>query len=199
VPPLRRRERLRPKPSKTARILEANHFACCRLSRSPPLHPQHVLPRRSPFRAPLHRPARRSRARSRRPHLPHLPPSSLRPRRAHHPGSPPSAYAHPVQSINPRILVQGPGGKAGEVPTDYEQATGLERFELLMKLKGEEAFSLEPLEVVKMGTLADPVEVFSLVNHFSLLSFSSWRAANGTDGIGRKGLRGRAQEIKELT
>ncbi|POY73342.1 hypothetical protein BMF94_3677 [Rhodotorula taiwanensis] len=61
-------------------------------------------------------------------------------------------------------LIQGPGGKAGEVPTDLEQATGLERFELLHKLKGEEAFSLEPLEVPRLGTLADPIMVFSLDN-----------------------------------
>ncbi|GAA6032135.1 hypothetical protein JCM8097_007090 [Rhodosporidiobolus ruineniae] len=60
-------------------------------------------------------------------------------------------------------LLQGPGGKTGEVPTDYEQATGLERFELLHKLKGEEAFSLEPLEVPRLGTMADPIMVFSLV------------------------------------
>ena len=60
-------------------------------------------------------------------------------------------------------LLQGPGGKAGEVPTDLEQATGLERFELLMKLKGEEAFSMEPLEVTRLGTPTDPIEVFSLV------------------------------------
>ncbi|GAA5858724.1 hypothetical protein JCM5296_005822 [Sporobolomyces johnsonii] len=59
-------------------------------------------------------------------------------------------------------LLQGPGGKTGEVPTDFEQATGLERFELLHKLKGEEAFSLEPLEVPRLGTLSDPIMVFSL-------------------------------------
>ncbi|KAK4055897.1 hypothetical protein OIO90_003154 [Microbotryomycetes sp. JL221] len=59
-------------------------------------------------------------------------------------------------------VIQGPGGKSGQVPTDYEQATGLERFELLMKLKGEEAFSLEPLQVERMGTPQSPIEVFSL-------------------------------------
>lgn len=32
-----------------------------------------------------------------------------------------------------------------------------------MKLKGEEAFSLEPLQVERMGTVASPIEVFSLV------------------------------------
>ncbi|KAK4047389.1 hypothetical protein OIV83_005436 [Microbotryomycetes sp. JL201] len=67
-----------------------------------------------------------------------------------------------VLSEHSEPVIQGPGGKAGEVPTDYEQATGLERFELLMKLKGEEAFSLEPLQVERMGTVASPIEVFSL-------------------------------------
>ncbi|KDE06216.1 hypothetical protein MVLG_03495 [Microbotryum lychnidis-dioicae p1A1 Lamole] len=61
-------------------------------------------------------------------------------------------------------IIQGPGGKPGQVPTDLEQATGLERFELLMKLNGEEAFSLDPLEVTRLGTLQDPITVFSLDN-----------------------------------
>lgn len=68
---------------------------------------------------------------------------------------------------------QGTGGKDGQVPTDIEQATGLERFELLMKLKGEEAFSLEPLEVTRMGTVQDPVMVFSLVSSLTT-SLSHW-------------------------
>ncbi|KAL8276319.1 hypothetical protein RQP46_011285 [Phenoliferia psychrophenolica] len=58
----------------------------------------------------------------------------------------------------------GTGGKAGEVPTDLDQATGIERFELLYKLKGEEAFSTQPLEVTQMGTLTAPISVFSLDN-----------------------------------
>lgn len=69
-------------------------------------------------------------------------------------------------------VITGTGGKAGEVPTDLEQATGLERMELLYKLKGEDAFSVEPLEVIRMGTLVAPIEVFSLV---SLNSFTMKR------------------------
>jgi cytochrome c oxidase subunit 5b len=68
-----------------------------------------------------------------------------------------------VASDHQEPVIQGEGGKAGLVPTDLEQATGLERFELMMKLKGEDAFSVEPLEVIRMGTVADPIEVFSLV------------------------------------
>ncbi|CEQ41561.1 hypothetical protein JCM21900_000929 [Sporobolomyces salmonicolor] len=70
----------------------------------------------------------------------------------------------PRRSDHQEPLLQGPGGKTGEVPTDFDQATGLERFELLHKLKGEEAFSLEPLEVPRLGTLSDPIMVFSLDN-----------------------------------
>lgn len=61
------------------------------------------------------------------------------------------------------MLAIGEGGKAGEVPTDLQQATGLERFELLHKLQGEEAFSMEPLDASRYGTLKEPVMVFSLV------------------------------------
>lgn len=76
-----------------------------------------------------------------------------------------SAYAPRLSDhghVEPSIF--GSGAKAGSVPTDLEQATGLERFELLYKLKGEEAFSTAPLEVTRLGTLADPIEVFSLVS-----------------------------------
>ncbi|KAH8921045.1 COX5B-domain-containing protein [Atractiella rhizophila] len=60
----------------------------------------------------------------------------------------------------PQLL--GPGGRAGEVPTDFEQATGLERFELLHEMEGEEAFDLAPLKVDRMGTMEDPIKVWSL-------------------------------------
>jgi hypothetical protein len=46
---------------------------------------------------------------------------------------------------------------------DYEQATGLERFELLHKLAGEEAFDMKPLEMDRLGTLDDPIKVWSVV------------------------------------
>lgn len=55
----------------------------------------------------------------------------------------------------------GPGAKAGEVPTDLEQATGLERFELLGKLEGIEVFETEPLDASRIGTMADPVIIDS--------------------------------------
>ncbi|EPQ54278.1 COX5B-domain-containing protein [Gloeophyllum trabeum ATCC 11539] len=56
----------------------------------------------------------------------------------------------------------GPGIKPGEVPTDEAQATGLERYQLLAEMEGVEAFDMEPLDSSRIGTLADPIRVFSL-------------------------------------
>ena len=40
----------------------------------------------------------------------------------------------------------GPGAPDGTVPTDLEQATGLERLELLGKLEGKDIFDMTPLD-----------------------------------------------------
>ena len=50
-------------------------------------------------------------------------------------------------------------------PTDIDQATGLERMELLAKLQGEDPFFMEPLRVERMGTLKSPIMVKSLVSY----------------------------------
>ncbi|KAJ7756464.1 cytochrome c oxidase subunit VB-domain-containing protein [Mycena maculata] len=55
----------------------------------------------------------------------------------------------------------GPGGKTGEVPTDFEQATGLERFELLGEMEGVDVFDESPLESGRVGTKKDPIMVAS--------------------------------------
>nr|GAT60730.1 predicted protein [Mycena chlorophos] len=55
----------------------------------------------------------------------------------------------------------GPGGKAGEVPTDFEQATGLERFELLGEMEGIDVFDETPLDSSRVGTKKDPIMVLS--------------------------------------
>ncbi|VEU20853.1 DEKNAAC101693 [Brettanomyces naardenensis] len=55
----------------------------------------------------------------------------------------------------------GPGAQKGEVPTDLEQATGLERFELLGKLEGVEVFENQPLDSSRKGTTQDPIVVNS--------------------------------------
>lgn len=61
----------------------------------------------------------------------------------------------------------GPGAKAGEVPTDFEQATGLERLQLLGEMEGVAIFDKEPLDSSRVGTLKDPILVPSLVSSCS--------------------------------
>lgn len=53
------------------------------------------------------------------------------------------------------------GAKEGTFPTDLEQATGLERLELLAKLEGVEFFDTKPLDSSRIGTMADPILVES--------------------------------------
>jgi hypothetical protein len=61
-------------------------------------------------------------------------------------------------------VIQGEGGKVGEVATDEEQSTGLERFELLGRLQGVDVFDLNPLQSDRKGTKKDPIVVASLVS-----------------------------------
>jgi cytochrome c oxidase subunit 5b len=56
----------------------------------------------------------------------------------------------------------GTGGQPGTVPTDLEQATGLERLELLAKLEGKELFDMEPLNMTHLGTKENPIVVKSM-------------------------------------
>ncbi|PLW50605.1 hypothetical protein PCANC_06967 [Puccinia coronata f. sp. avenae] len=59
-------------------------------------------------------------------------------------------------------IIQGPGAKPGTVPTDLEQSTGIERYEILARMEGHDPFDRKPLAVNHMGTLGNPVKVFSL-------------------------------------
>jgi hypothetical protein len=43
--------------------------------------------------------------------------------------------------------------KPGTVPTDAEQATGLERLEVLGKMQGIDIFDMRPLDASRLGTL----------------------------------------------
>ena len=61
-------------------------------------------------------------------------------------------------------VIQGEGAKPGEVPSDEQQATGLERFELLGRLQGVDVFDMEPLESSRLGTKKEPIKVQSLVS-----------------------------------
>ncbi|KAL2157056.1 hypothetical protein VTH06DRAFT_7514 [Thermothelomyces fergusii] len=55
----------------------------------------------------------------------------------------------------------GPGAAPGTVPTDLEQATGLERLEILGKMEGVDVFDMRPLDASRRGTLEDPILVRS--------------------------------------
>lgn len=57
----------------------------------------------------------------------------------------------------------GDGAPRGTVPTDENQATGLERLQILGHLEGIDVFDMHPLEVVKLGTVKEPILVKSLV------------------------------------
>ena len=64
----------------------------------------------------------------------------------------------------PPILV-GPGIKPGEVPSAYDQTTGLERLQLLAEIEGFNVFDQEPLDASRVGTKADPIIVTAIVSY----------------------------------
>jgi hypothetical protein len=45
-----------------------------------------------------------------------------------------------------------PGASIGTVPSDLEQATGLERLEILGKMQGVDIFDMKPLDASRKGT-----------------------------------------------
>ncbi|KAJ3303443.1 Cytochrome c oxidase subunit 4 [Kappamyces sp. JEL0829] len=48
----------------------------------------------------------------------------------------------------------------GTIATDYEVAAGLERYELLKKLRGEDPWEdLHPIHITKLGTVKEPIVV----------------------------------------
>ncbi|KAK0385950.1 hypothetical protein NLU13_7125 [Sarocladium strictum] len=55
----------------------------------------------------------------------------------------------------------GPGAEPGTVPTDLEQATGLERLEILGKMEGVDIFDMRPLDASRKGTMENPISVRS--------------------------------------
>ncbi|EEH36378.1 hypothetical protein PAAG_06796 [Paracoccidioides lutzii Pb01] len=65
------------------------------------------------------------------------------------------------QDIETETDLLPPGAKAGTIPTDYEQATGLERLELLGKMNGVDIFDMRPLDSSRLGTLDNPIIVKS--------------------------------------
>ncbi|CAL9728150.1 cytochrome c oxidase subunit 4, mitochondrial [Monosporozyma unispora] len=69
--------------------------------------------------------------------------------------------AHNLAEVNGPESLIGPGAKEGTIPTDLEQATGLERLELLGKLEGIDVFDTKPLDASRRGTMKDPIVVDS--------------------------------------
>lgn len=57
----------------------------------------------------------------------------------------------------------GPGAKPGEVPTEENQSTGLERAQVLAEREGFPLFDEKPLDSSRIGTLEDPIKVISFV------------------------------------
>lgn len=46
------------------------------------------------------------------------------------------------------------GAQPGTIPTDLEQATGLERLEILGKMQGVDIFDMKPLDASRRGILS---------------------------------------------
>ncbi|RXW21723.1 hypothetical protein EST38_g4120 [Candolleomyces aberdarensis] len=61
----------------------------------------------------------------------------------------------------PPPQLYGTGAQPGTVPTDVEQATGLERLQLLGDMEGISVFDDQPLDASRIGTKADPIKVLS--------------------------------------
>lgn len=59
----------------------------------------------------------------------------------------------------------GPGAKPGTIPTDLDQATGLERFEILGKREGVDVFDLENPITEGTGTPQDPYLVPTYIGY----------------------------------
>ncbi|KAL4875912.1 cytochrome c oxidase subunit VB-domain-containing protein [Aspergillus karnatakaensis] len=65
----------------------------------------------------------------------------------------------PFDEIKTEDDLLPPGAKPGTVPTDLEQATGLERLELIGKMQGIDIFDMRPLDASRKGTLDNPIIV----------------------------------------
>ena len=65
-------------------------------------------------------------------------------------------HAYFLRSLHPSSMR---AQKQATAPTDTEQATGLERLQLVGQLYGVDAFDMGPLLITKPGTLADPALV----------------------------------------
>ncbi|CAG8956388.1 hypothetical protein HYFRA_00003771 [Hymenoscyphus fraxineus] len=65
------------------------------------------------------------------------------------------------QDIKTEADLLPPGAAPGTIPTDLEQATGLERLEILGKMQGVDIFDMAPLDASRKGTMDNPIAVKS--------------------------------------
>lgn len=61
-------------------------------------------------------------------------------------------------------IVVGEGAKPGEVATDENQSTGLERYQIEGQLQGIDVFDMQGIPMSRQGTLKDPVIVPTFVS-----------------------------------
>ncbi|KEF56512.1 cytochrome c oxidase subunit 5b [Exophiala aquamarina CBS 119918] len=67
----------------------------------------------------------------------------------------------PFEEIKSDKDLLPPGAEPGTVPTDLEQATGLERLEILGKMQGIDIFDMSPLPSDRTGTFENPIVIKS--------------------------------------
>ncbi|KAK8198763.1 Cytochrome c oxidase subunit 4 [Zalaria obscura] len=72
-----------------------------------------------------------------------------------------SKLMKPFNEIKTMDDLLPPGAQPGTIPTDLEQATGLERLEILGKMQGIDVFDMRPLDSSRKGTMQEPIVVKS--------------------------------------
>jgi len=80
-----------------------------------------------------------------------------------------------------------PGAASGTVPSDLEQATGLERLEILGKMQGVDIFDMKPLDASRKGTCSRPLARNQTITHLycfgckgEFVEVNGWRGDTGT-------------------
>ncbi|KAI5951482.1 COX4 [Candida jiufengensis] len=73
--------------------------------------------------------------------------------------------AQDLQEVTGPASLIGPGSKPGVIPTDLDQATGLQRLELLGKREGIDVFDMEMPITEGKGTMADPFLVPTYIGY----------------------------------
>ncbi|KAL9579904.1 MAG: hypothetical protein Q9212_004821, partial [Teloschistes hypoglaucus] len=56
----------------------------------------------------------------------------------------------PFDDVRTMKDLVGPGAKPGTIPSDLEQATGIERLEILGKMQGVDIFDMKPLDASRL-------------------------------------------------